>query len=642
MLGLLIAPLVLLAMGLGGVATLRRYAPWLTTLEIVAYGLPLGVIVASLATLALATVVGLHWPLVVALGLLGLGVAWALWPDRGTLPARVAARWSALPTLTLGEIGARLRGVGIFPLLVIVALTLRWAWAWKGAFTYTATGLAARQLNVWTDWALHLGDVSSFAYGDNFLPQNPRFAGNPYPYHFLADLTAAMTVTLGVDPAYSLGLHTFLFSVLLALSIFAFARRLTGDTLAATLTVILFLLGGGLGWLVTLRDMDTSHDVLGTLLRNAWDFKRHQAGLFRVENGYDSLISIQRGYLYGLPLALLGLTILMRAVEGRDWWPFLGAGLVLGLLPFAHQSTLLVLGLVTPFLFLLFPRREWVVFFATWIAVAVPQLWVQLGGGRGATAGGRWQPWWVSAPDPWPWFWIKNLGLFLPLLLIALGTRGLLPRTGQRFLWAFMPLFAAFNLYIFQPWDWDNNKVLLYWFFAVAILVAALLARAWREQRSLLVRSLVVAAIVSMTLSGLLLNLFQITSRDSYELINNEEIALARQIRDKTAPHAIFAAGLHHNHPVHVLGGRRVMVGYNGWLWTQAIDSRQREQDLRAIYAYRADAPALLRQYNVSYVVIGPGERNDLKANEAAFRAAYPAIITTPQYRIYRVDGAAP
>jgi uncharacterized membrane protein len=84
------------------------------------------------------------------------------------------------------------------------------------------------------------------------------------------------------------------------------------------------------------------------------------------------------------------------------------------------------------------------------------------------------------------------------------------------------------------------------------------------------------------------------------------------------------------------------MVGYNGWLWTQAIDARQREQDLRAIYAYRADAPALLKQYNVSYVVIGPGERNNLKANEAAFRAAYPAIITTPQYRIYRVDSAAP
>lgn len=640
MLGLLASILALIAMGLGGVAVLRRYAPGLTPLEIVAYGLPLGVIAATLATLALATVVGLSWPLVVAVSVASLVAAWAVLLDREASNNEPADRWAAWRTLTPAKVALLVRErVGLLPLIVLAGLLIRWIWAWKDAFTYTRTGLAAHQLNVWGDWALHLGDVTSFAYGDNFLPENPRFAGTPYPYHFLADLTAAMIVKLGVDPAYSLGLHTFLFSVLMALALFAFARRVTGSNLAGGLSVFLFLLGGGLGWLFTLRDINTSHNFADTLRHHAWDFQRHQAGLFRWENVYDSLISIQRGYLYGLPLALLGLTLLMIAVEGRDWRPFLTAGIVLGLLPFAHQSTLLALAFVTPFLLLLFPRWEWAIFYAAWIGVAVPQLLVQLGGGRGAIAAAHWQPWWVAAPDPWPWFWVKNLGLYLPLALIALGSRSLLPRTGQRFLWAFMPLFAAFNLAIFQPWDWDNNKLLLYWFLAVAILVAALLARTWREQRAVATRFLIIAAIATMTLSGLLLNLFQLTSRDSYELLNNEDIALAQQIRDRTSPHAIFAAGLQHNHPVHVLGGRRVMVGYNGWLWVHGIDTRQREKDLQAIFTYGPDAPALIRQYNVSYLVIGPGELSAFKPNEAAIRAAYPLAISTEHYHIYRVDG---
>ncbi len=80
------------------------------------------------------------------------------------------------------------------------------------------------------------------------------------------------------------------------------------------------------------------------------------------------------------------------------------------------------------------------------------------------------------------------------------------------------------------------------------------------------------------------------------------------------------------------------MTWFNGWLWTQAIDSRQREQGLQAIYAYRPNAPALLKQYHVAYVVISPAEISALKANEATFRAAYPQVIGTQNYRVYRVD----
>lgn len=232
---------------------------------------------------------------------------------------------------------------------------------------------------------------------------------------------------------------------------------------------------------------------------------------------------------------------------------------------------------------------------------------------------------------------MKNLGWFIPLLLIALASRTLLTGPARRFLWAMMPIFAICNLVAFFPWDWDNTKFFFYWFLAVTILVAALLVRTWREHSSLVVRALVLSVVATMTLSGLLLNFQQLIGKDHNLFLSTEELAVAAQVRDLTPPHAVFATGLQHNHPVTVMAGRAVMMGYPGWLFSYGIDYSQRERDLRAIYALAANTPALLEKYNVEYVVIGPNERQNLKPNVEAFRSRYQRIINTGNYEVFKV-----
>ncbi len=126
MLDCVVTVLALFAMGPGGAATLRRCAPWLTPLEIVAYGLPLGVVAASLATLALVTVVGLNWPLGIALSAVGLLVAWGVLQERGVFWVWLADRLALLR-----------QHVWLFPVVVLVGLMLRWVWAWKDACIYS-------------------------------------------------------------------------------------------------------------------------------------------------------------------------------------------------------------------------------------------------------------------------------------------------------------------------------------------------------------------------------------------------------------------------------------------------------------------------------------------------------------------------
>jgi hypothetical protein len=639
LLTVLAALVMLAAMGALGVALLRRYADELDPLEQCSYGLPLGVVIGSLVVLALACLIGLSTVLVVAVGLLCAFGAVLLWPDWDAMSALGTRRFrsqgaSGIVAAPLGGIRLNAR---MIPLVVIGLFVLRWALFWAGALYYTADGLWVGHINIWGDWPQHLSDVASFAYSANFPPMHPRLVNHHYDYHYLAALTAATWVKLGLDPAHALTLHSFIFSVLVTLGLYAFARRLTRDSGAAALTLILFLLGGGLGWLLTIADLNGSPNPLSTLLQQPWNNSRQSQANFRWENMYFAFIMPQRGYLYGLPLGLLCLTLLYLAVEHHPPRLFLLAGIVAGLLPLAHLSTLLPFALIMPCLFLLFPSRWWLLFFGLWVLLAVPQLYFQQGGERGATAALRLQVGWIAPPESWLWFWLKNLGAFVPLLLLALTQPDLLPARSRRFLWGFMPVFVIANLVVFQPWDWDNHKVLVYWFLAVSILVAALLAQAWRDQRTVLVRGLLLITLLTMTLSGLLINLNQLLGRDRYQLANTEEIDLAAAIRAQTPERAVFAVGLQNNHPVPMLTGRSVVMSYPGWLWTHGIDVTDRERDLREIYALSEQTPALLERYGVDYVVIGPNERNELAANVAAFQERYPNVISTSNYAVYDV-----
>ena len=307
------------------------------------------------------------------------------------------------------------------------------------------------------------------------------------------------------------------------------------------------------------------------------------------------------------------------------------------LLPFANLSTLLSLAIVTPFIFLLFPSKNWLYFFAVWAAIGLPQVLLQQGGGAGPAGAIRMQAGWIAPPDSWIVFWLKNLGIFIPLLLFALFRRELFSAESRRFLLGFMPLFVAANLIVFQPWDWDNTKVLLYWFMASSIFVAALLVDAWRAQKIAAVRFILLMAFLSMIGSGLLANLSQLTGKERQPLLTREEIEFASLVRSSTEKGSLIAVGLQHNHPVPMLTGRQVVMSYPGWLWSHGYDYSERESDLRAIFAMSPEAPRLIEKYGIDFVVVGPNETFQLGANREAFRSRFRSVGSTANYELFSI-----
>jgi hypothetical protein len=641
---------LLAAMSGLGVAILWRAAGFLAPLERIGYGAILGMVVATLPVIPLASLLGFGAWLAIAVGLGSATVGTLLLVGPRALagptgPGR-RARVLAWRPGSLRDALPRPDRTALLIAAVVGLFAVRWAVLWVSALTFDDGGLMAGHVNIWGDWPVHLGVVGSFAYGGNFPPEHPRFLGWPFAYHYLSDLTAALLVPLGLQPGAALQLHSWVSCVAALVALYAFARRMLSDRTGAALVVVLFLVGGGLGWVVTASRMVETGDPLGVLTTLAWDFRWKTELNFQWVNMFYGFWMSQRAFLYGMPLAFLVISTLLVARTRDDLRLYVAAGLCAALLPLSHLATMLALAIALPIGFLLSPSRGWVAFGVVWFALAFPQVLLMQGGEPGALSATRILLGWVADEDPWIWFWLKNLGWLLPTLLLALAgvfvarrrSWDPFPAGAWPILIGLLAIFVVANVVVLQPWDWDNHKILVYFFLAAILIVTPLLMAAWRTRR-LLLRGLVIAAIVSFTLSGILEDVGQLLGQSRYRMLDGAQLDLAALVREKTDPRAVFVTGMQNHDPVAMLSGRRILVGFRDWLWTEGIPYEDRQAQVRAIYRFEPGTEDLLRSYGIDYVVIGPDERTNLGAAEEAFRQRYPVAFETDGFRVYDVRG---
>jgi len=324
------------------------------------------------------------------------------------------------------------------------------------------------------------------------------------------------------------------------------------------------------------------------------------------------------------------------------------AGICAGLLPLIHAHTFLVVMAVGVCLAILFHSqwRNWALFFGAAVVLSLPEIfWLARTGGVNAQSYLGWQPGWDHGNYNVLWFWFVNAGPFLAALAAALYlllTRWRAPGAGSTWPATLLRLYAPFafcflipNMVKLAQWVWDNIKVLFLWYIASAPLVALLLAR-WWEQKSRW-RWLMPLALLSMVLAGTLDVWRMITAATAQGEFEPQGIAIARAISDQAPPRARVLHAPTYNTPV-FLTGRRSLLGYPGWMWSRGLDYRQRNDDIQRIYAGGADAAALLRQYGVDYVLVGPQELASFPVN-GPFLSQYKNVGQAGPYRLYQVGG---
>jgi hypothetical protein len=603
----------------------------LTLEERLAFGTVIGALALAMADLLLALVFGLGLPVVLA----GLGA---------TLAASAPGWWRGRRLLS-GELDDAVRRWTRrepWPLWVLLLVAWPFTLVLLGrAYQYTSEALVAGNIGVYADWAAHLTYAGSFAYGQNFPPQFPVDPGHRLAYPFLIDLLAASFVPLGTSLTSALVLSSGLLALAFPAVMYLAGRRLTGSRLAAALAVGVFSLSGGLGFLTLVGGVRGS--ALGRLLPQGSLLTQDTDRNYQWLNPVLAWLVPQRSVLFGFSLALLVMAILWIAASRREagWAPFTFAGLVTGLAPLAHLHAYGTIVALAAFWALLDRRPQWLGFFAPALALGLPAVLWMLGGGAAAV---KVQVWWLASSDGHSdgplWFWLKNTGLLVPAMAAAFAWRGILPGRLALLLAPVWLWFLVPNFLVFQPWDWDNTKFFAYWLLFGSLAVGALLA-------SLISRRLLTALAGCVLAITLMVSGFADVARTldpafaSAAFTDTGGVQVATWARTNTDPRAIFLVAPVHNDPIPTLAGRRVVVGYPGWLWTYGLsDWNHRADDAQRMLRGDPATPGLLRQYRVSYVVLGPEDQSFGGANRAYFDQFADRVYERGGYTVYRVRGA--
>lgn len=524
------------------------------------------------------------------------------------------------------------------------------------------------------DLSFHLGAITSFVSGNNFPPENPSFAFTKFTYPFIVDLIASYFVQFSASFSFAFLVQNVFLGFALVVLLENFTVRLTQNRLAGKLAPLIFLFSGGLGFIIFFPEFfaDGRH-----LIEYLWHLPNNytiRTTIFRWGNPLMSLFINQRSLLLGMPLVLIALTKLWeffitekhRESKSRITnYSLLSLGLVVGTLPLVHLHSLIVVFIVSAFWFAFSWQkwRDWLVFGVSTAIVAVPAIiWATTGS---ATRPGEFVGWhfgWDSGGANFIVFWLKNLGVFFPILFVAIGwlfytakdvekaaeldeNNRALPSyfTASQIIAFYAPFLFCLvisNIVKLAPWEWDNIKILIYWFLGSVPFVAWLLAKIW--EKGLIFKLVTAVCFILLTFSGSLDALRTISGTVNFKGYNADAVEIAEQIKQKTPPNAVFLNAPTFNSAV-VLSGRRSMMRYWRHLFSHGIEYKERLGDLNKIYAGDETAPILLKKYAVDYVIIGDeenaigNEETELKELNREFFQRFPVVAEAGNYKVYQV-----
>jgi len=603
--------------------------------ERVAAGAVVGIVSFCAVAFAMFELAGMGWATVlVGAGAPAGGGAWGWWRRRGDCRAE---RASAVARLRLPmRAAASLRPFAVFTVAAGAVATRTLSLAYQA----TAQGVAVGNLAVYGDWSAHLAYAGSFAYGDNRALQSPLASGTPLRYHFLCDFFAAPFTVTGATLQQSLTLTAWVLAVVLTPLLLFAVQRLTGSRLTSILAVLLFTLSGGAGVWYFL--VDVQHQGWGILTELPRTYARIPEQHIFVDNTISMSLYAQRSTQMGLCIGLAALVLLLA---GRVTWRrpvFVVAGVLVAVtgITYVHLLlTALALGTLAAWAERRSGRwREWLWFLAPAAVVGLPLVAAI----QPPSSALRWLVGWmaVDAHQSWPWFWLRNAGLFLPLFALAATTRVATPRLRRLTL----PLWAWFvvpNLVAFHPWAGNNAKFFLFWQLAGAIVLADVLGRAYARRvrwRGMAVQAVALAAVLGLVATGGLDTLRGMQRSSAMPWAAADDVSLALWLRDHAQAGDVLAHGGAHDSAVAALGGVAVVGAYGGWIYDLGLpDWYQRGLDSAEILAGGEGASALVQRYGVDWVAIGPVDRETRAASDEYWSEHGELAAEAGQYRLYRV-----
>jgi hypothetical protein len=528
-------------------------------------------------------------------------------------------------------------------LLVLGTWGLLFFFLWPFLFFENAGGIYSGLSNIWADWAAHMTFSSVFAYKDpvDWFTHHPLFIGDKFNYPFMTNLISGMILRMGFSASAAFLLPSYLTTVLFFSALTLFFQRVFNSVAKTFVAVSIFLLSGGLGFVIFLQDL-RRHPFWETLLYPPRTYTHLPDQNIHAINWISSEFLPQRAFFLGLPIALFVWMTLERWVDQKfkkvSTVKLLALACLAALLTLIHSHSVIALAIMCACLFALRPEplKPWLIFGSACflMGAAMYVLFLKPHTARGffvLQLGWMAEPTWLGFLK----FWWQNWGVFLPLAM--LGAWRLKCYRHPLFI-SGMVLFIFSNLFRVSPWNWDNTKILTWSYLCLTIPVVNYLAELWKNPQ--LANRLSVAVTFLLIIFSGTLDVYRVirTDRDTSAMWSREDIVLAQKFRDVSAPtDVVLVSPRDIHHWAARLTGRQVVLGYLGTVWSYGFDYSQLEKDVTSMLRGDGRAESLFQKYNVQFVTIGNSEIQDYGANEMYFRDHFEKILENSHCRVYRM-----
>lgn len=531
------------------------------------------------------------------------------------------------------------------------------------------------------DIPLHLTQISKFAFADHFDLNEPIYYGTKLQYPFLFNLLRGWLLALTGAWTASVLWPVFILALANIALLFAIYKKLLKNNGLAVVAFLIFFLGSGMGAWSYIHGAIINHNTIGefTSVMN----RDYISTIYRSDANYPnqniafgaplSLVFVhQQTFFLGFFGFLLFLHLLLLAEASSKKRYFIGAGLIFGCLPLAHTHSFVAAAAVLFIALLSHLGKNYLPYLkklllisGIGIIMALPQLYFLLSSKNTLNANAdfaRFRLGWMMEPGlsaiQFPtsersifsssflnFLWL-NFGIILPLFLLCLALTLIFYRRIKEenkdkiilFGFSGLLLFIAVQLIKFQPWDFDNNKLLVYFLFFASPFIIWSLAYVFRQRQSVQIPIIIIVLILS-TFSGVinLIPPLSLTKANLPVIFNADARKLAEFIRSNVNDKDLILTGTTHLNPVSSLAGRPVLEGYPGWLWSRGIDYAARDSEINQFYRSPDSKSQLFHEYPIAYILLENSAPSKDRATEETFDRLFPRVFQAGKYTLYSV-----
>ncbi len=538
--------------------------------------------------------------------------------------------------------------------LVVLPLT-----AFSAYLQYTHMLMPASDGSYWCgqstygDLCMHLSFITSMR-DMPFPPTYNLLAGTALNYPYLADSLSTTMLMLGMDIQMAVIVPGTLLMALTYIGYMLLARQVMGGRRwAIAAAALLFFFNGGLGFLY---DFDLAgrdnFEKVKEIFTGYYKTPANQPDLnLRFSNVIADLLIPQRALMGGWAMGIPALILVISSMREKSMRQTVLLGLWACCLPMVHTHTFLALGLFSGGMVLghlvmdegdrLGVLLRAGVYLGLVVLLALPQVmttavqqtveggslrfqfnWVNNSGGRGMI-------------DGYLWFWIKNAGLPFVLMLCALLE---CRRRGYADVVCGMAaIFVVAETILFQPNEYDNNKLFYIWFMFAAILAADYGSVFMQRMAGLRSRWVIAGMFLFVSMFSGALSLAR-EAVSGYQLFSKNAVEAGAWIDENTDRDARFITGQQHINPVCSLAGRQILCGSDLYVFFHGLNYRQQADDCQRFFEFPQQHAYVLDQYDVDYIYVSDYERAEFDVNLDYIDEHYDLVYMNPDVRIYEVN----